>query len=44
MNEETGTSERRISMLQQYDEIPDFYGITEGDGMYLASENRVAIW
>ena len=30
--------------LQQYDEFLDFYGITEGDGMYLAPENRVAIW
>jgi putative endopeptidase len=30
--------------LQQYDEFLDFYGITEGDGMYLAPENRVNIW
>ena len=30
--------------LQQYDEFLDFYGITEGDGMYLAPEERVAIW
>ena len=30
--------------LQQFDEFQDFYGITEGDGMYLAPENRVAIW
>ena len=30
--------------LQQFDEFLDFYGITEGDGMYLAPENRVAIW
>ena len=30
--------------LQQYDEFLDFYGITEGDGMYLAPEDRVAIW
>ena len=30
--------------LQQYDEFLDFYGITEGDGMYLAPEARVAIW
>ena len=22
----------------------DFYGIKEGDGMYLAPEDRVAIW
>ena len=30
--------------LQQFDEFLDFYGITEGDGMYLAPEARVAIW
>ena len=30
--------------LQQYDEFLDFYGITKGDGMYLAPENRVNIW
>lgn len=30
--------------LQQYDEFLDYYGITEGDGMYLAPEDRVAIW
>ena len=30
--------------LQQYDEFLNFYGITEGDKMYLAPEDRVAIW
>ena len=30
--------------LQQYDEFLDLYGIKEGDGMYLAPEDRVAIW
>ena len=30
--------------LQQFDEFLNFYGITEGDGMYLAPEDRVAIW
>ncbi|MBO7670624.1 MAG: M13 family metallopeptidase, partial [Oscillospiraceae bacterium] len=30
--------------LQQYDEFLDFYGITEGDNMYLAPEDRVALW
>ena len=30
--------------LQQYQEFLDCYGITEGDGMYLASEDRVTIW
>ena len=35
---------RSYATLQQYDEFLDFYGITEGDGMYLAPEDRVAIW
>ena len=26
------------------DEFLDFYGITEGDNMYLAPEDRVTIW
>ena len=30
--------------LQQFEEFLNFYGITEGDGMYLAPEDRVAIW
>ena len=30
--------------LQQFDEFLDFYGITEGDGMYLAPEDRVSVW
>ena len=30
--------------LQQYDEFLDFYDIKEGDGMYLAPEDRVNIW
>ena len=30
--------------LQQFDEFLDFYDITEGDGMYLAPEDRVSIW
>ena len=30
--------------LQQFDEFLDFYGITAGDGMYLAPEDRVSIW
>jgi predicted amidohydrolase YtcJ len=30
--------------LQQFDEFLNFYGITEGDGMYLAPQDRVAIW
>ena len=30
--------------LQQFDEFLDYYGITEGDDMYLAPEDRVNIW
>ena len=30
--------------LQQFDEFRDCYGIAEGDGMYLAPEERVNIW
>ncbi len=30
--------------LQQYDEFYEEYGINEGDGMYLAPEERVAVW
>ena len=30
--------------LQQFDEFLDCYGIQEGDGMYLAPEDRVLIW
>ncbi|MDO5139355.1 MAG: M13 family metallopeptidase, partial [Oscillospiraceae bacterium] len=30
--------------LQQFDEFLDFYGIEEGDTMYLAPEDRVNIW
>lgn len=30
--------------LQQFDEFLNFYDIREGDGMYLAPEDRVAIW
>ena len=30
--------------LQQYDEFLNFYGIIEGDNMYLAPEDRVSIW
>ena len=35
---------RVTANLQQYDEFLDFYGITEGDSMYLAPEDRVVIW
>ncbi len=30
--------------LAQFDKFLDFYGIREGDGMYIAPEDRVAIW
>ena len=30
--------------LQQFDEFLNYYGITEGDGMYLAPADRVIIW
>ncbi|MBR6487162.1 MAG: M13 family metallopeptidase [Lachnospiraceae bacterium] len=30
--------------LQQYDEFYDTYDIKEGDGMYLAPEDRIAVW
>ncbi|MBQ3479625.1 MAG: M13 family metallopeptidase [Clostridia bacterium] len=30
--------------LAQFDEFVDFYGIQPGDGMYVAPEDRVAVW
>ncbi|MBO6134888.1 MAG: M13 family metallopeptidase, partial [Lachnospiraceae bacterium] len=30
--------------LQQYDEFIETYDIKEGDGMYIAPENRIAVW
>ncbi len=30
--------------LQNYDEFLDFYEIKEGDGMYLAPEDRIKVW
>ena len=30
--------------LAQFDEFIDFYGIQPGDGMYIAPEDRVAVW
>ena len=35
---------RTNAVLQQYDEFLDTYGIKEGDGMYLAPKDRVAVW
>ena len=34
----------KIAEFQQYDEFIDLYGIKEGDGMYLAPEDRVTVW
>jgi putative endopeptidase len=31
-------------VLQHFDEFLNLYGIHEGDGMYLAPEDRVDIW
>ena len=30
--------------LQNYDDFLNFYDIKEGDGMYLAPEDRIAVW
>ena len=30
--------------VQQFDEFLETYGIEEGDGMYLAPEDRIAVW
>ena len=30
--------------LQQFDEFRETYGIQEGDGMYLAPDQRIAVW
>jgi len=30
--------------VQQYDEFYETYDITEGDGMYMAPEDRIAVW
>ena len=30
--------------VQQFDEFYDTYGIVQGDGMYLAPEDRIAVW
>ena len=32
------------AVLQQFRQFMDTYGITEGDGMYLAPEDRVTVW
>ena len=30
--------------VQQFQEFYDTYGVEEGDGMYLAPEDRIAVW
>ena len=30
--------------LAQFEEFVDFYGIKEGDGMYIAPKDRLEIW
>ncbi len=30
--------------LQQFDEFLETYGVKEGDGMYLAPQDRIAVW
>lgn len=32
------------TVLQQFDKFNEVYNIKEGDGMYLAPEDRVIIW
>ena len=32
------------TVLQQFDEFYDTYGIKEGDGMYLKPEDRIGVW
>ena len=35
----------RVNMtVQQFQEFMDALGVSEGDGMYLPPEDRVAIW
>ena len=45
IRDEHPLSYQRVNcVLQQFDEFLDFYEIEEGDGMYLAPEDRVNIW
>ena len=30
--------------VQQYDEFVETYGVKEGDGMYVAPEDRICVW
>ena len=31
-------------VVQQFDKFYETYGVGEGDGMYLAPEDRIAVW
>ena len=35
---------RANATLAQYDDFVRFYDIQPGDGMYIAPEDRVAVW
>lgn len=35
---------RAVLPIQNMDEFHEAFGITEGDGMYLPPEERIAIW
>ena len=30
--------------VQQYEEFVETYGVKEGDGMYVAPEDRICVW
>ena len=32
------------AVVQQFDEFLETYGVKEGDGMYLAPEDRILVW
>ncbi|MBQ2223702.1 MAG: M13 family peptidase, partial [Oscillospiraceae bacterium] len=32
------------TVVQQFDEFYETYGVSEGDGMYLPPESRIAVW
>ena len=35
---------RTKRLVQQFDRFFETYNLEDGDGMYLAPENRVAVW
>ena len=36
--------QEQMKILAQFEEFVDFYGIKEGDGMYIAPKDRLAVW